>query len=237
MGEGIIDWIDKRKWVIIIILLVFTFFAPILFTSFNIIDFSNTGEIGDTIGGITAPFVNLVAAFLVYISFREQIKANKLLSKESSFNYFNSTHKIIAEDLSQITPKLKVNSSYYNMLYEEGVPRRKIEGGLDEDDYRKKKLQFKLVEATENLDRIKLILGNTELFIIELVNSKMTPSLKTSLSFRLGEVLKTTYSFYEDVCRKIDNKENIDEGFYREMKHLNKYFITISDLIKPLREV
>ena len=235
MEQGIIDWIDRRKWVIIIILLVFTFFAPILFTSFNIIDFSNTGEIGDTIGGITAPFVNLVAAFLVYISFREQIKANKLLSKESSFNYFNSTHKIILEDLSGITPRLRLNRNYYNMLYEEGGLRREIEKGSSGGDCRKKRLQFELVKATESLDIIKLILGSTELFIFELVDSKMTPSLKTSLSLRLGEVLKTTYSAYEDACKRIDNKENIDKDVHRKMKHLNEQFITIWKLIKPLR--
>jgi hypothetical protein len=235
MGEGIIDWIDRRKWVIIIILLVFTFFAPILFTSFNIVDFSNTGEIGDTIGGITAPFVNLVAAFLVYISFREQIKANKLLSKESSFNYFNLTHEIILEDLSHITPRLRSIGHYYNRLYEEGGPRRKIEEDLDKEDYRKKMLQSSLDQAIVKLDRIKLILGNTELFIIELVESKMTPSLKTSLSLRLGEVLKTTSLEYTRVFRDIDNKENIDKDFYRKMKYLNEHFITMDKLIKPLR--
>jgi hypothetical protein len=235
MEQGIIDWIDRRKWVIIIILLVFTFFAPILFTSFNIIDFSNTGEIGDTIGGITAPFVNLVAAFLVYISFREQIKANKLLSKESSFNYFNSTHKIIEEDLSGITPRLRVINTYSNSLDNEGATRRKIDVNLGEDDYIKKMLQSRLAEAIINLDIIKLILGSTELFIFELVDSKMTPSLKTSLSLKLEEVLKTTYSAYEDACRKIDNKENIDKDVHRKMKHLNEQFITIWKLIKPLR--
>jgi hypothetical protein len=235
MGEGIIDWIDRRKWVIIIILLVFTFFAPILFTSFNIVDFSNTGEIGDTIGGITAPFVNLVAAFLVYISFREQIKANKLLSKESSFNYFNLTHEIIVEDLSHITPRLRSIRHYYNRLYEEGGLRRKIEEDLDKEDYRKKMLQSSLDEAIVKLDRIKLILGNTELFIKELVESKMTPSLKTSLSLRLGEVLKTTSLEYIRVFRDIDNKENIDKDFYRKMKYLNEHFITMRKLIKPLR--
>jgi hypothetical protein len=41
-------------------------------------DFSETGQIGDTIGGITAPFINLLGALLVYYSFREQIKANKI---------------------------------------------------------------------------------------------------------------------------------------------------------------
>jgi hypothetical protein len=235
MREGIIDWIDRRKWVIIIILLVFTFFAPILFTSFTIIDFSNTGEIGDTIGGITAPFVNLVAAFLVYISFREQIKANKLLSKESSFNYFNSTHKIIAEDLSQITPKLRTNYNYSNLFDKEGYQSRSIEDSLREDDYKKRMSPAYLAKAIVNLDRIKLILRNTELFINELVDSKMTPALKTSLSLRLGEVLKTTYLEYKKASRDIDNKENIDEDFHRKMKYLNEHFIAIRALIKPLR--
>lgn len=38
--------------------------------------FRNTGQIGDTIGGITAPFVGLLSAYLVYISFKAQIAAN-----------------------------------------------------------------------------------------------------------------------------------------------------------------
>lgn len=39
-----------------------------------------TGQIGDTIGGTTAPFIGLFSAILVYLSFQEQIKANRLLS-------------------------------------------------------------------------------------------------------------------------------------------------------------
>lgn len=54
---------------------------------------ADTGAIGDTIGGITAPFVNLLAAFLVWISFREQVKANKLLSTETSYNFIKSLMK------------------------------------------------------------------------------------------------------------------------------------------------
>ncbi|MBL6445667.1 hypothetical protein JMN32_05065 [Fulvivirga sp. 29W222] len=41
-------------------------------------DLSNSGPIGDTIGGITAPIINLVGAILVYISFKAQIAANKV---------------------------------------------------------------------------------------------------------------------------------------------------------------
>lgn len=58
--------------------------------SFIGISFSDTGQIGDTIGGITAPFVGLLGALLVYKSFKAQIEANKTLSKETTYNYVNS---------------------------------------------------------------------------------------------------------------------------------------------------
>lgn len=41
-------------------------------------DFSQTGQIGDTIGGITAPIINVIGAILIYLSFKAQIRANKI---------------------------------------------------------------------------------------------------------------------------------------------------------------
>ena len=38
--------------------------------------FSDTGEIGDTIGGITGPFIAIAAAGLTFIAFWVQYKAN-----------------------------------------------------------------------------------------------------------------------------------------------------------------
>ena len=53
--------------------------SPWIFTrsSFVGFDFTTTGQIGDTIGGITAPIVNLIGAFLVYLSFKQQLIANQ----------------------------------------------------------------------------------------------------------------------------------------------------------------
>lgn len=53
---------------------------PLLFTQTStvIFDLSWSGQIGDTIGGITAPFVGLVGSFLVYKAFLAQIEANKI---------------------------------------------------------------------------------------------------------------------------------------------------------------
>jgi hypothetical protein len=59
----------------LIFLSLFLFTRPAIFESWN---FSDTGQIGDTIGGITAPIINLIGAFLVYNSFKAQIAANKI---------------------------------------------------------------------------------------------------------------------------------------------------------------
>jgi len=65
-----------------IILLLFTslfvFTRPAKWVSW---DFSNTGQIGDTIGGITAPITGLIGAILVFLSFKAQIKANEIQIK------------------------------------------------------------------------------------------------------------------------------------------------------------
>ncbi len=54
-------------------------FLPLILTqkSFFGIDFSKTGEIGDTISGIMSPFVGLLGAFLTFIAFWIQFRANQ----------------------------------------------------------------------------------------------------------------------------------------------------------------
>ena len=53
---------------------------PLLLTcnSISFIDFTETGQIGDTIGGILGPFVALLAAFLTFLAFWIQYRANNL---------------------------------------------------------------------------------------------------------------------------------------------------------------
>lgn len=74
---------------------------------------TDTGAIGDTIGGITAPFINLLAAFLVWISFKEQVKANKILSKETNYNYIKTLYKDFNLDYDTF---YKINSENLTIL-------------------------------------------------------------------------------------------------------------------------
>lgn len=61
------------------LLLLVIIVAPVLFTLpfFDAYrsESGGTAEIGDTIGGLTSPFINGIGAILVYLAFKEQVKA------------------------------------------------------------------------------------------------------------------------------------------------------------------
>jgi len=74
------------------------------------IDFSSTGQIGDTIGGTLAPLVGLIGAILVYISFREQYKANisqwAALEEEMGIRKKDDNHKLLSQLVADIETKI-----------------------------------------------------------------------------------------------------------------------------------
>jgi hypothetical protein len=52
--------------------------APFLFTRKGYISFADTGEIGDTIGGITSPITSIVGSILVFLALRAQVLTNQV---------------------------------------------------------------------------------------------------------------------------------------------------------------
>lgn len=81
--EEVKNWDAITIWLLVIsaLILVFSFLAPALFVGKAItpkLDFSETGPIGDTIGGIMNPFIALVGILLTFLAFYMQIKANQI---------------------------------------------------------------------------------------------------------------------------------------------------------------
>ena len=66
-------------WLAIILLFIIVGICglPYLLTQHSIIDFTETGQIGDTIGGIMGPFVGILAAVLTFMAFWIQYQANE----------------------------------------------------------------------------------------------------------------------------------------------------------------
>lgn len=70
-----------KHYITLTVIVGLIFSTPIFFTMpafTNSLNFIDKGPIGDTIGGITAPFINLLAAFLIFISFKAQIRTNEI---------------------------------------------------------------------------------------------------------------------------------------------------------------
>ena len=73
-------------------------FAPWLFTGegCNRLDFTKTGQIGDTIGGVMGPFIAMAGVFLTFVAFLMQVRANEIQREQlhKSFNLKQLEHKI-----------------------------------------------------------------------------------------------------------------------------------------------
>lgn len=81
---------------------------PYLFTEFGLLDFRETGQIGDTIGGIMGPFVAIAAAILTFLAFWVQFKANEQQRKDIALERFEN----ILFQLIQIQEEITNNLSF-----------------------------------------------------------------------------------------------------------------------------
>ncbi len=91
-------------------------FLPLLLVQENLfgIEFSDTGQIGDTIGGIMGPFIAMGAAILTYMAFYMQYKAN--IDQRTFFTQNNLRLNNEINDQKNETEKQNVIQRFYEML-------------------------------------------------------------------------------------------------------------------------
>ncbi len=170
------SWLSRKAGILFLIAFIATIISPYLVTQFSIwpyIDFTNTGPIGDTIGGITAPIINIFAAFLVYLAFKEQVKANDIqvqaLDDERKLRKIDSAFNTTLTELNWC-------SNEYDQLEFGGVT-----GTMAIDELIRKKSQ--LSEPTWNIEVASMI---QKLLGLKNYLNKMTTITKTidSAEFR-----------------------------------------------------
>ncbi|MFZ4400912.1 MAG: hypothetical protein ACOYO1_12825 [Bacteroidales bacterium] len=87
----------------ITLIIIGSIFILIKFRFVNLFNLNNLGELGDTIGGIAGPIINLLGAILVYKSFLIQIEANRIqlenIEQERSFNSLWELYKESKNDI------------------------------------------------------------------------------------------------------------------------------------------
>lgn len=85
------DLYKINYWPIVIIAICAIVLLPLwvwIVINLSLIDVTEANEIGDALGGITAPVIGLLGAILVYVSFQAQLKANKI-----QFNALNEERR------------------------------------------------------------------------------------------------------------------------------------------------
>jgi hypothetical protein len=69
-------------------------------------------QLGSTFDGITAPFINSIAAILVFIAFKEQVKANNLIKEQQYFQHIQEQIYRLEDnfiDLDEVIKEIKKN--------------------------------------------------------------------------------------------------------------------------------
>jgi hypothetical protein len=84
--------------------------VPYIFTrnSFSSVTFTETGQIGDTIGGITSPFIGIISIFLLIKTLLEQQKFNQKQVEKDDYTLV----KAISDDILSACNNL--NFQYYS---------------------------------------------------------------------------------------------------------------------------
>ena len=72
-NRGFLSDLPRWLWFVSVVSLLIILILPAILTLPGYVDFSNTGEIGDTIGGIMNPFIAIIAAFLTFFAFWVQL--------------------------------------------------------------------------------------------------------------------------------------------------------------------
>lgn len=102
--------------------IIFSFIAPYLFTgesSYDRYNFTQTGPIGDTIGGLMNPFIAIAGVIMTFLAFLMQVRANEIQRKqfletlqkeeeqEKTDSFYNL--QILKLDIENIIDNIKTN--------------------------------------------------------------------------------------------------------------------------------
>jgi hypothetical protein len=110
--------IEKHLGLLLAIGIVLCVISPFVFTRqilFQGFDFSTTGNIGDTIGGITAPIINLLGAILIYISFQKQVESNDIQRKALKDQMDESAKQQFIDRINSLYAEWR--DEYYRLVF------------------------------------------------------------------------------------------------------------------------
>tara|TARA_R110002012_G_scaffold321859_1_gene551920 strand:- start:1288 stop:2439 length:1152 start_codon:yes stop_codon:yes gene_type:complete len=227
-------WDSVTKWIlgISVIVILFSFVSPWIFTSASSsekFDFTNTGQIGDTIGGIINPFIALAGVLLTFLAFYMQIKANQIqitqfqegLEKDKELSllierkdYYNKL-SLLKVDLTAIESDIKSKAKNLKEFFEN---EKKFPFQTNFLIRTPSKNYARILE----IDRLSIFNGFSEFFSHRERWIKEFSNLYNILDF-LPELFRDLYDKYEYHSKDMfDKKNSVRSGLIQLMDRLSE---------------
>lgn len=236
----------KANWALVVGIIALIV-APSLFSQLDWgYNFMKTGQIGDTIGGITTPILTLVGSFLVYYSFKQQMAANRiqidaLLDEKRSktdiqiVDFCDKIQKEIVEKIEkqklEHIPTTKIDIKG-NTIYEPTLTgANAISRTLKVFDSLPKDKQLH-INRRECLKSIIIILRNVKLllsYIEKIDNKDVQEMLINNYYNNLHLMLFVDYT--ETFLLKL-GYNNGEQGLFNICQSINKSFTSLDDEYK-----
>jgi hypothetical protein len=229
--------IKKKALTIIIIGIILIVVSPILLTrNFGFISFLETGNIGDTIGGITAPITSLIGSILVFYALKAQIDANELIYAQFEYQKLEESYKKLSMYITNQLDFIRqdINDLNYRATKTTGTGNNKKIEKIDVKGtaaIREVLHLSKFFNYSQNTESIFVMMPNLKLIqnILERLLSLMKKidkaDFKTEDKNHLLNVLDYTYlnklepflKEYESERRKLSKGTNINHGIPEEI--------------------
>ncbi|MCZ8216146.1 MAG: hypothetical protein O9262_07900 [Cyclobacteriaceae bacterium] len=162
---------------------------------------STTGQIGDTIGGITAPIINIVGSILIFISFLSQNKANKIQAEHNSFALLHELYKDLKDDFNNLSfySKSIGNGNIYQGKRALSVFSEVLESRKDNEDFKK----------NSYFNELLFLIGSFSI-LLNIVKTSNVNETEKKYIFRLIHFLYTT-RIKEHVTKIINTTSGIPQ--------------------------
>lgn len=166
------------------------------------LSFRDTGPIGDTIGGVTAPFMSLIGGGLVYLALREQIRANKIITDQFEQREQKDDFQFLLAEIQSINTDIQ-NLSFVPLAKDRSKDFDRVSGKLAIEQYlhttlpkssiyTPPQLTEELMQIFDMFSQICLLFINTELSL----RQRNYISSKIFIVFRINIESKFNWTIY-----------------------------------------
>lgn len=229
---------DNVNW-ILFIGLILTIAFPLLLVlpaPFKFMQISNINFLGSNIGGLTAPIIGFLGAFLIYLAFNEQNIRNKRNELNREFDIYNNMIESINSEINSI--------SFYNKVpaykYRSGNPSARIESMrkgeyellllngsyalfIYSKEYDKKEIKRDFnYESDPILIQLIYILRNLEYLLDEINSSEIKENEKFILQNKINMLYRSKLKMSVENFIYLFVANAPDNVFYKEIRKIDE---------------